>query len=70
MLTNEINSLPSNSIPIPKSQNNTFNEYSLNLTTFDPNKSSPPNSWKSRLFARITSQNHNQQHDSELFQLH
>lgn len=69
MLTNEIYSIPSNSIPIPKSQNNIFNEYSLNLTTFDPNKSSPPNSWKNRLFARISSQNQNNQHDSQLLQL-
>tara|TARA_B100001142_G_scaffold305505_1_gene334539 strand:- start:904 stop:1122 length:219 start_codon:yes stop_codon:yes gene_type:complete len=54
------NDLPSSSraipIDIPKSSNNedkNMDEYTLEKCIFDPNKSSPPNSWNSRLVLRL-----------------
>lgn len=44
------------SIPIPGKKNcKIMDEYSLKLNFFDPNKSSPPNSWNDRLLQRIGS---------------
>lgn len=39
-------------IPIPGKKNN-INEYSLKQNFFNPNKSSPPNSWNTRLLSRL-----------------
>ncbi len=40
-------------VPIPGSAKKNLTEYSLKQNFFDPNKSSPPNSWNSRLLMRI-----------------
>ncbi len=49
--------IPGRSAPIPipmRSPTNAPNtEYSLKQNFFDPNKSSPPNSWNTRLLQRL-----------------
>jgi len=45
-------------IPIPEKKNN-INEYSLKQNFFNPNKSSPPNSWNTRLLSRLEIYNNN-----------
>lgn len=40
-------------VPIPGSDKKNLTEYSLKQNFFDPNKSSPPNSWNSRLLMRL-----------------
>lgn len=40
-------------VPIPGSEQKKLTEYSLKQNFFDPNKSSPPNSWNSRLLMRL-----------------
>lgn len=47
-------------IPIPKkpSSTNDQDEYSLKQGNFDPNKFSPPSSWKNRLRARLGDDSH------------
>ena len=40
-------------VPIPGSEQKKLSEYSLNQNFFDPNKSSAPNSWNSRLLMRL-----------------
>ena len=39
--------------PITIPSNKFETEYSFKLTSFDPTKSSPPNSWNNRLMSRI-----------------
>lgn len=55
MYTNVVT--PSRGIPIPNKKKLTYEthteECGLKNNCFDPNKSSPPNSWTSRLIERI-----------------
>ena len=44
-------------IPIPIPTNEEFAEYSLKKSEFDPTKSSPPNSWNTRLLKRLSINN-------------
>ena len=49
---------PTKAIPIPIPQKTysipELDEYSLKQNFFDPNKSTPPNSWDNRLRARLS----------------
>ena len=53
-------------LAIPGSLNKSSSEYSLKKNFFDPNKSSPPNSWNSRLLSRIENYN-NYDYDNKIF---
>lgn len=53
-LNTEARFIVKNSQPIPiPGKNNNINEYSLKQNFFNPNKSSPPNSWNERLLSRL-----------------
>ena len=45
------------SAPIPIPMNQEFAEYNLKKSEFDPTKSSPPNSWNTRLLKRLSINN-------------
>lgn len=45
------------SAPIQIPKNEDFSEYSLKKSEFDPTKSSPPNSWNTRLLKRLSINN-------------
>ena len=51
-------------VPIPGSKNKDLNEYSLKQNFFDPNKSSPPNSWNSRLILRLENYNNYENYEN------
>jgi hypothetical protein len=46
-------------IPIPGKKKSNIIEYSLKQNFFNPNKSSPPNSWNTRLLSRLEICNNN-----------